>query len=485
MRLCIVILFLFECCLSSLAQSGDTSSLQSTTNTISAVENISTRSLSHINNKYSKLTHNIEKHSKKLLERLQRKEKKLQGKLESADSLKAAELFEGTAAKYKELENKIKLPVEKLNANRLQEYIPGLDSLQTSLKFLWQDNLVMDPQKLAAITSASEQLQELQGRLQQANNIQSLIREREAQLRSALQNSAFGKELLGINKEVYYYQQRLREYKDLINDRKKLEEKLLATVRELPAFQKFFQKYSFLAQLFPARGNATTEALAGLQTRVNVQNIMTQRISAGGTGGVNPQQYLQQQMQAAQSQLNAIKDKINRYGGGSSDMTMPDFKPNSQKTKSFLKRLEYGFNVQGQRGTSFLPVTWDLGLHMGYKISDNKTAGIGLSYKLGVGNGIRDLHFTHQGIGMRSYVDIKAKGSLWITGGMEYNYLSEFKKFEEIKNLDVWQQSALMGITKKYKIGKKQSKMQLLYDFLADKQVPKGQALKFRIGWSF
>jgi hypothetical protein len=275
------------------------------------------------------------------------------------------------------------------------------------------------------------------------------------------------------------------EYKELLNDRKKLEEKVFTIARNLPAFQKFWQKNSLLAQLFPMPNNyGTSQALAGLQTRVNTQNLLTQRITNGGADRTSAQQYVQQQMQQAQSELNKLKDKINKLSSSNSDMTIPDFKPNSQKTKSFLQRLEYSFNIQSQRSTSYLPSMSDFGLSVGYKISDNKTLGIGASYKLGWGRGWNHVQLTNQGAGIRSYVDIKAKGSIWITGGMEYNYLSEFKNLEQIKNLDAWQKSTLLGITKKIKIGKKQTNIQLLYDFLSAQQVPRAPALKFRIGWT-
>ena len=44
----------------------------------------------------------------------------------------------------------------------------------------------------------------------------------------------------------------------------------------------------------------------------------------------------QQNLQAAQGQLNQLKDKLNKLGSnGGGDMDMPDFKPNQQKTKTF------------------------------------------------------------------------------------------------------------------------------------------------------
>lgn len=478
----------------SYGQSIDTASVAVQQNTtVESIQNISSKSLTYIDDKYSKLTKSIQSQSEKVLKRMQDKETKLQNKLQKIDSTKAQELFSDSKTKYQELQTKLQSSADKTIQNPLKEYIPGLDSIGTLTKFLSQNNInipALPADKLQQVQALSSQVKELQTKLQAANDIQSFIKEREAQLKASLVNTGLGKELLGFNKEVFYYQQRLTEYKELLHDKKKLEEKLLATVRDLPVFQKFMQKNSYLAQLFPMPANyGTAQALAGLQTNASVQQMIQQRVGNIPTnnvgGGVNPMQYMQQQTQIAQQQMNTLKDKINKLGGGSSDIVVPDFKPNNQKTKSFLNRLEYGFNIQSQRGTSFLPALSDIALTLGYKLDDKKIFGAGFSYKLGWGSGLNNIHFTSEGAGLRSYVDIKAKGSIWLSGGFEYNYLQRFNDFSTIKNLDVWQHSALLGLSKKYKVGKKTGNMQLLYDFFATRQVPQGQTLKFRIGYSF
>lgn len=488
MRYCITLVYLFST-LISFSQKAEGSTTIDTTNTsiITAIADIPDRSLDYIDKKYSKLSNDVQKQSEKLLNKMQQQEAKLQKKLQGIDSSKAKELFATSKRKYEAFQNKIQSPINNASA-KLKEYIPGLDSTNTALKFLSQPDAIagLTTDKLSQLSSLTGSVQELQGRLQQANEIQAFIREREAQLKVALANTGLGKELLSLNKEVYYYQARVQEYKALLNDRKKLEEKLIATVRNLPAFKAFMQKHSYLALLFPTPDNyGTPAALAGLQTRASTQSIIAQRM---GAGGMDPQQYIQQQSQAAQAELNKLKDKVNQLGGssGSSDMTMPDFKPDGQKTKSFLQRLEYGFNIQNTRSTALLPSTSDFAVTLGYKVNDKISTGIGMSYKLGWGTGWDNIQFSSQGIGLRSYIDIRAKGSWWITGGWEYNYLQEFIKIEEIKNIDVWQKSALIGVTKKIKMGKKRSSnVQLLYDFMAARQVPQAQALKFRIGYSF
>ena len=469
---------------------------------VSSITDVDSKVLSNLEKQYGSLQSKLDKQSSKLLSKMQRSEEKLHKKLSGIDSLKAKEVFTDEIKQhYIDLQSKLSQTTDKYMRFPLKEYIPGLDSMQTSLSFLTK-NAHLPTEKLEQLKSVSTKLKDLQGQLQKANDIQAFIREREAQLKDQLLNNGLvkqlkglGKQLKGINKQAFYYQAQLAEYKAMLNDKNKLRDKLLETVRTLPAFQKFWQKNSYLVALFPEPATAgSPAALAGLQTRANIQSLVAQRI--GVAAGVNPQEYFQAQVGAAQAQLNELKDKLNKFsnGSGSSDMTMPDFKLNEEKTKSFLKRLEYGFNIQSEKGQYGLPTTSDLALTLGYKLDESKRVGIGASYKMGWGHGIKDIHVSSEGIGIRSYVDIKSpvksKGiffsGLWLSGGFEYNYLSSFKTVQELhKNVDVWQKSALLGLSKKYKIGKKESSMQVLYDFLHKQQTPPSQALKFRVGYTF
>ncbi|WP_153796893.1 hypothetical protein [Foetidibacter luteolus] len=471
------------------------------------VEAVSAKTLSSINSKYAGLTSSVDKQSSKLLRRLQKQEEKLRKKLAAKDSAKAAVLFSGTQEQYRQLQNKLQAPLDKSIPNPLKEYMPNFDSLGTAMNYLEKiPGLPSD--QLKKVAAVSNQLKELQGKLQKASEIKDFIRQRQQQLQDQLsQYSDLAKNLKGLNKEVFYYSERLKEYRELIKDRKKLEEKAIAAIREIPAFKSFFLKNSYLSQLFRLPGSSLPfvggagGGLAGLQTRAQVQQQL-QRVlgsslpsvggAGGGTGaggaaaGGGPGQMLQQQVQAAQGQLNQLKDKLAKPGGGgNSDDIQPDFKKNDQRTKSFLKRIEYGINLQTSGSTNFSPTTTDIALTLGYRFSSDISAGFGIAHKMGLGRGWNHISLSHQGIGFRSYCDARIKGSFWLSAGLEYNYLKEFENFRQIKNLDIYQKSALAGITKKYRIGKKkEGKMQLLYDALHQLQTPRGQALKFRVGWT-
>jgi hypothetical protein len=448
---------------------------------------LSDKALGKLQKKYDKLEARVDKQAMQLLDRVQKQETSLKGMMAQKDSLAAKQLFTNAEKKYQAFRDKLQKPITKTIPRPLQEYIPGLDSLRTAFNFLGKQKaegaISNATGSLDKLQGMDNQLGQLQGRLQQAGELKDFIQKREQELKNRLTQYGLGNKLLGFNKEVYYYQQQLANYKTILNDQEKLEKTVLGVVQKVPAFQTFMQKNSYLAQLFPTPENyGTDKALDGLQTRASVGNLVAQRM---GTA-TNQEQYLQQQVQSAQASLSQLKDKAAKSGVvGSSDLEMPQFKPNTQRTKRFLQRIEYGFNLQSQKGNSFLPVTTDIAATAGYKFSDKASAGLGMSYKLGWGNSLRNLSLSSQGIGLRSYVDIKAKGSIWINGGFEYNYLQTFRKLQKIADVDVWQKSALLGIEKKIRIGRKTSNMQLLYDLLWHAQNPHAQPVKFRIGYTF
>lgn len=106
---------------------------------------------------------------------------------------------------------------------------------------------------------------------------------------------------------------------------------------------------------------------------------------------------------------------------------------------------------------------------------------------MGLGKDIRHVHVTHQGVGLRSFLDLKLKGSFWASGGYETNYRSEFRSIDVLKDFNAWQQSGLIGLSKVISLKTKffkNTKVQLLWDFLSYQQVPRTQPILFRIGYA-
>ena len=437
-----------------------------------------------VEKKLGKLEDKIIAKSEKTLSRLEKQEEKIYRKqLGTKDSLIAKAKLAELRSKYQVLQDKLKNPSSILPGSSRQ-YIAHLDTLKTAFKFLDQNK------ETSEVKNALSKIQSFEGKMQQAEEIKKFIRDRREQLKQQLEQLGLVKDLKHFNKEAYYYSEQLKEYKQILNDPDKIEKKAIELLSKTKFFQDFMKKNSMLASLFRMPGNPNDPAyiasLAGLQTRTQVSNLMQQQIAAGGP---NAQSQFRQNLQQAQSQLQELKGKVSKYGSGSSDDIMPEgFKPNSQKSKSFLKRLEYGTNFQTQRSTSFFPVTSDIGLSLGYKINDKSIIGVGASYKLGWGQNFRNIHFSSQGAGLRSYVDWKLKGSFWVSGGYEMNYKIAFSDFTQLRDLNAWQQSGLCGLSKVISVKSKflkKTKLQLLWDFLSYRQVPRTQPIVFRIGYSF
>ena len=435
-----------------------------------------------VSKKASHLEEKLDKKSEKALQRLQKQEERIRIKLAKIDSIAAQNVFSGLEDKYKRLEQKVQ------GVQKLTQYIPGLDTTTTTLRFLEQNQQWLGETKEVKekLNNALSKVKELESNLQKAEDIKQFLKERRQYLKEQLEKFGFAKELKKLNKQVYYYSQQLNEYKAILKDPKKIERKAIDLLSKTKFFQDFMRKNSMLASLFrmPAddpNNPVYIASLSGLQTRAQVQQLIQNQIAAGGPGA---QQQVLNNFQAAQAQLQQLKDKVTKWGGGSSNDIMPEgFKPNDQKTKSFLQRLELGTNIQSQRVNNIYPVTSDLGLSFGYKLNDKSVIGVGASYKLGWGTALNNIRITHQGMGLRSFVDWKLKGSLWLSGGYEQNYKSVIRTIDQLRDQSGWQQSGLAGVSKvvslKSKLFKK-TKIQLLWDFLSYNQTPKTQPFVFR-----
>jgi hypothetical protein len=280
---------------------------------------------------------------------------------------------------------------------------------------------------------------------------------------------------------LYYYGQQINEIKASLTDPAKIEATVIKYLKKIPAFNKFIQQNGQLAQIF---GSSTTTpvvgtgTLAGLQTTASLQQQLQSRLGTTANSGFNPQQFLNTRMQAATNAMqqqktkaqNIFKNLVTKYmppslTPSSSDDIMPNFTPNGQKTKPFLKRLEKSFNFQTTQRNGYYPSANDIGLSLGYKLNDKSVIGIGLAYKFGIGQNIQKLKWSSEGISLRTYADIKWRGNWWLTGGYEQNYWQRFGNIATLKNA-AWVKTGLLGLSKKIARGKKEIKVQLLYDFL-------------------
>jgi len=463
--------------------------------------------------KIKRIDEQLTRQTGKYLNSLSKQEEKIYRELTKIDLSGATELLNDSKKVYEQLSQKLAAANGKMDKAFSGQYLPGLDSLKGALGFLKEAKQVVSRSKdiQQRLGNSLEQVKQLQSKLQQVEDIKQYVQQRRQQLNQLLSNytnlpKGITKHMGNYRQQAYYYTRQMQEYKDALNDPDKLMKKVLATLQTLPAFKKFMQQHSLLAQLFPTPENyGAPQSLAGLQTRADVQQMMQQRIGMPVTNGANasPSQYLQQQIQQAQGELSKLKDKLNQLGNGgsgSSDMAIPDFQPNGQKTKSFLQRMELGTSFQTQRSSYYFPVTTDIALTAGYRLNDKTIIGVGISGKMGWGESWKQIRVTGEGVGMRAYADWKAPdllktnsrfvAGLWFTAGAEMNYSKTVESLTAFKNYSNWTRSGLAGLTKKYSLssplkkGKKvQGSMQVLYDFLYKQHVPPTPALVWRVGW--
>lgn len=280
--------------------------LQAQDSTNSSVVNIPDKYIGSVDDKIQNLDKQLSKQTEKYLNNLSRQEEKLKKQLAKIDSTKAAEVFGDVKKTYESLTQKLNGATGKFDKLTSGEYMAGLDSLQGSLAFLKDAAGIVSKTKdiRQKLGSSLSQVNQLQNKLKEAADIQSYLQERQQQLQQLISgysnlpqsiSKCFGK----YQQQAYYYSQQVKEYKEILNNPDKLAKKILSTLQTIPAFSKFFSKYSMLASLFPTPENyGTPQALAGLQTRADVQGLMQQQLAIPTTNGANanPAQYLQQQM---------------------------------------------------------------------------------------------------------------------------------------------------------------------------------------------
>jgi hypothetical protein len=443
---------------------------------LNKVLSIPNRFIGRIDKKASRIENHLISTSERALKQLSKQESRLQKKLHKKDPLLAKQLFDHSAAQYQSLQSDITNKASKFTGRA--EYIPFLDTITTSIRFLEKNSdLVKDP----LIQQSLERINNMQHQFQQSKSIQQYLHARQQYLKEQLGKLNMLKELKQYNKKLYYYQAQVSAYKDLLKRPDKIERKAIDLLGKTKPFKDFMAKYSMLAAIFPsaASSGANAPALPGLQTSAQVNTLIQQ--TAGST---NSLQTLQSNIQQAQSQIQQLKNRINTTGHGA-DADLPNFRPNQEHVKSFWDRWELGTNLQSTRSNAWLPSATQIGLSAGYKLNDRSVIGVGMAGSIGWGKSINHIIVSYEGIGARSYCDWKVKGSFWLSAGYEMNYRSAFTRIEQLNILNDWQQSGLIGISKKYQVSKKlKGRLSLLWDYLSYKQIPRTQPIVFRFGYS-
>lgn len=468
-------------------------SAQDEQRTLSGFEKLSNQYLAATTKSSDLLAKKLERSRKKILQRFDKYEQKCIEKLKKIDSAaaqtyvtsKASELIDGNGS------TALGTLPHPTDSTKGYTYNGRIDTLKTTVQYL-----VNTTNQQEKVQKALSSLQSVQKKFTAANITGLQLEKNKQELATLLKQHGLQNYIKALDKEVYYYQQQLNEYKALLKDGKKMEQKFLAMLHTIPSFNNFLKQNSELARLFNIPGNNTVSGalgtnVAGLQTRSQVQQLLQNQLGIPNNPGVmgnNPQQFLQQPLQGAVEEINQLKKQAHQFlDGAEGNASMPNFKPNTEKNKRLLQRIEWGMNIQSTKNNILLPATTDIAINIGYKLNSKSVIGVGVGYKMGWGKPFKDIAITHEGISLRSFLDYKIlkRNSIWITGGYEQNFMQRFSQLPQLANYSQWQQSGLLGLTKKYKIGRKMGNVQLLWDFLSYQQRSPTQEFIFRTGLNF
>lgn len=351
-----------------------------------------------------------------------------------------------------------------------------LDSLSTSLRFL--EGLPGMADHPAVLKTLSKQ-RLLNSRLQQQLDLGAGLKLRlELKTQQLLQEkypASVKKPLRAIRKEVATYQQQWQNFQLRMEDSRQWINRLISLARTTSGFQRFFREHSALADLFPtaAGPDSSYSSPSGLQSRYALKKLMEDRL---GEQHGSPYNRLLQQIPSVQQQLHSMDVAIPALPAENMlNHRERVIAVNRQKGKSFGQRLELNVNIQQTKARLSLPVLSDVAASVGYRLDDKRVIGIGLAYRMGLGNGWRNLRLSHEGLGFRSYLDWKLIGSVWLTGGYEQNYFSSFARENTGRSDLAWQGSPLLGVSKLVKLDRgpvKKARFQLLLDLGHKEQRP-------------
>jgi hypothetical protein len=463
---------------------------QSTDTLTGKLANFPSRLFGKIQSQSTSLNQQLTSQTQQYLARMARREQRMQQRLSAVDSNAAKALFANSQQQYAALAAQIKSDTGGRPVVLRGQYVPSLDTLQGAMAFLQQHVQSLTSSSAAKLQGAASQFRALQAKMQDADIVKAYVQSRQQQISQFIaQHSNFSavlsKPLARVQAEQYYYSQRVQQLKAMWADPTALAQQALSMLSKLSAFQNFMMTHSQLGSLFHVPNSyGSAAALNGLQTKEQIAQTVQQHISAAGPGGAAA---LQGSLQSAQSQLDGLKDKLSKFGAGSADVPMPAFTPNTEKTKTFLHRLQVGFDLQTTHNSYDYPSLLTVGLRLGYQLDHSNIIGVGASYELGTGNGIQHIAFSSQGLGLRSFLQVKVHGSFSVTGGFEYNYTVPFSSYQDLKQLQYWTRSGLIGVTKTISTKSKllkQTTLSLLWDFLSYSQQPPTPAFLFRVGYN-
>jgi hypothetical protein len=444
--------------------------------------------VSKTNQKAEHLSEVINKKTKRYLKAVYKTEQKIKQSILRFDSGAINTVFSyDPMLQMQQITNRV-LHVDSTLLGRVATgYYPYIDSLECLFKFLGKNS----EGSFNFYKGSLKNLKEIESKIASADQLQQVLEQRKEQIKRYLMDKAnlpksIRNRYKQYSKNVFYYAEEIQQIKETFNEPEKLLKHTLAVANKIPAFTSFVKRNSFLSAFFGGTpGDLTTSTSTAVTGMVSRGQLLQAVNNINGSNNVL-QSIVQQTASNQPGQIDInLPDQLR---GSDNTEVIPNYEPNTERTKSFSKRLEFGTNIQTKRSTNYFPTTTDLALSIGYKLNAKSIIGLGASYKLGLGQNFNNIKLTSEGIGIRSFLDYKIKKTFFVTGGWEYNYQLPIVGINSIEFQNGWAASGLVGLTKEIKFNTKffkRSKVQLLWDFLSKYQTPQRQQIVFRAGYTF
>lgn len=431
-------------------------------------------------NKYTKRSDRIQQ---RLLRRLQKKEARMLAKLAAKDSVAYKQYlhrtlgFDSIAVLSKDTASLARL------GNRRNATI---DSLKGIGQFIKQQGGRLQGAGMPAGQALpggdyNGKIAELQGKLNAEQQVKDLIRQRTQSLEQMAKGAGIPG-LTGIQKDVYYAQEKMKAWRALADDPDAAEEKAMEYLQGIEGFE------SYIGNNKNGLGSGLSAAdlqNMGYQTKGQVQQMLSEKF--GNLQVV--QQAMQGQIKDFSNQLGKVTDKVKEATNLAQDarqglqeakatkdklkhIKKPGFRKNPERGKPFWQRLEPQYNFQTTRATpdGLRPAMVELGAGVAFKHTPSLSYGIGIGTSIGLGQDWQHIRLSYEGISTRVYADWKLLYGFSLQAGYEQAFRPKNRVYLQEDSTTVLsgpsknilkqafgggQETAYLGIMKRYRISSK------------------------------
>lgn len=428
----------------------------------------------HSLEKYSK---RIDRQQKRLLSKLKRKEHRLERKLKNKDSANYSRLSYHSVS-YDSINKLLKPDSVTIASKTARKTNKVVDSLERIQSFITSKSSGVN--SAINITNNKKELAQLQSKLEYQQYINQLIDQRSLNLKNFGNSSTTNIPILkGIQKDAFYGKSKMNAFKQMADEPSKAEEAALEYLQGTDGFEAALKPKGNENSMQSATSADDLEKM-GFQTKrqlnaqlkkqfgnnvASVQEKMSSEISnwQQKTNGIgNELKNTKQQIKAAKTDIQQTKQSIKQL----KHTNKLGFKINPMKGLPFWKRVEKSWNWQTARATSDgkTPALIQLSAMAGFKQSPRLSYGLGIATSIGLGQNWSTIHFSFEGVGLRSYTACQWKYGIGAYAGYERFYKQAVftNKTETIPtntlsthNKANYNESALIGLTKTYKINTK------------------------------